>query len=203
MTRLVAAYGAIMPAAAAGLLAQEGARIGPWTLGASAQVVVDLRSQIAGHEQEPDQVFKIVEEYVRGRGVPSGFGTPYRQADERLLAFRERIQKRGRDRLPHWQVMESVTPAVRQLRHVEPNISSAAAAALLDMGVSVAEIPPLAMFLAHHMFVANAVEGANQAPALLRQLPDECIRYVGHAARISPRASRHVSMVQYREPKVG
>jgi hypothetical protein len=203
MTRLIAAYGGIMPAAAAGLLVQEGARIGPWTLGASAQVLCELYSEVAGHEQDPDCVMSTVERYLRGRGMIAGFGTPYRHVDERLRAFQERMKARGRNQLPYWRAMEAITHAARQLRRSEPNISIAVAAALLDMGVSTTEVAPLVTSLCHHMFFANAVEGAQQAPAVLRQLPAEHVCYVGRPPRVSPRSTQRVSMMQYREKKTG
>jgi hypothetical protein len=190
MTRLVAAYGSIMPAVAAGLLVQEGARIGPWTLGGSAKVLSELHSAVAGREQDDAWVLEVVEKYLRGHGMIPGFGTPYRQVDERLIAFRERMCQCGRDQLLYWRTMEAIVAAARSLRHFEPNVSVAMAAAMLDMGIAIHEISPLVTSLCHHMFFANAFEGAKQAPALLRQLPAKLVLYVGRAPRLSPRSSQ-------------
>jgi hypothetical protein len=203
MTRLVAAYGSIMPAVAAGLLVEEGARIGPWTIGASASVLAELYSQIAASELDRVNVMQVVEKYLRGRGMVSGFGTPFRSADERLKAFRERMRHKGRDQLPYWQAMEHIVDVARSLRKFEPNVSIAMAAAMLDMGMSPEEIAPLVTSLCHHMFFANAFEGAKQAPALLREIPFERISYVGHAPRTSARAANGGSILRLRGTRVG
>jgi hypothetical protein len=54
--------------------------------------------------------------------------------------------------------------------------------------VNVHEVGPLSSALMQHMFFAHAVEGARQAPQVLRRLPDRCIDYTGREARASPRA---------------
>src|SRR4051794_38104091 len=46
LTRVIAAYGRAVPALAAGLLIQEDARIGPWTMLKAAESLTDLKSQI-------------------------------------------------------------------------------------------------------------------------------------------------------------
>jgi hypothetical protein len=40
------------------------------------------------------------------------------------------------------------------------------------------------------VFLANAVEGAAQAPAVLRKLPDSSIEYIGTPPRSYPKAAR-------------
>jgi hypothetical protein len=53
-----------------------------------------------------------------------------------------------------------------------------------------AQIGYLAVALMHNVVIANAVEGAAQAPAVLRKLPAGTLSYKGHSARKSPRALR-------------
>jgi len=203
MTRLIASYGSIMPGVAAGLLAQEGARIGPWTLGGAAQVLTELSLEVNGREDDRTWVLQVVESYVKGRGLIAGFGTPYRQVDERLIAFSSRMRRRRRHLLPYWRTMEAIVAAARVLRKFEPNVSSAMAAAMLDMGISAQEVSPLITSLCHHMFFANACEGAKQAPAILRQMPPNLVRYVGRSSRVSPRARQCVSMLGCRGSQAG
>jgi hypothetical protein len=192
LTRLIAAYGAAVPAAAAGLLIQQGARIGPWVCPHAAHALVSFHAAIAGRADDDELVQSVVGDYLRTHAFVWGFGTPFRARDERLVAFRDCVRRRGRDQLPHWQTMDAVATATHRLRKVEPNIALAVAAACLDMGLTEAEIGPVAITLAQHMFFANAVEGAQQAPALLRHLPDTHIAYTGRSARPSPRATSSV-----------
>jgi hypothetical protein len=196
MTRLISAYGTVMPAAAAGLLIQEGTCLGPWTIGDSAVVLAELRRRAYGNETNPAYVLNVVQSYLREYRRVLGFGTPFRDRDERLTAFQERMRLKNRNTLPHWLFMEQVVQAVQSLKQVEPNISLVMGAVLLDMDITPEEIGPLVTSLCHHMFFANAVEGARQAPRALRHLPAECISYVGRAARRSPRFDERVSMVR-------
>jgi len=77
------------------------------------------------------------------------------------------------------------------VRHrIAPNIVLGIAAALLDMQFSQCEIGPMSTVLFQHMFTANAVEGAQQSSSVLRELPDECVCYIGQPSRVSPRKRR-------------
>jgi hypothetical protein len=76
---------------------------------------------------------------------------------------------------------------MRRLQQLEPNIGVGTAAVCLDMGFTPHEISWLAVSLCQVPFIANAVEGAAQKPDVLRRLPDEAIRYIGAAPRVSPR----------------
>jgi hypothetical protein len=189
LTRVIASYGAALPAAAAGLLVEEGARIGPWAGVQAAKLLVALREALGERAADVSFVREVVHRYLAEHHYVWGFGTPFRERDERLVAYRGCMRRRGRDTLPYWTTMEAITPVVREARQVEPNISAAFAATFLDMGLEPYQIGALASSIMHHMFVANALEGAAR-PGPLRQLPDECVRYLGRAPRSSPRADR-------------
>ena len=188
LTRLVASYGGIVPAAAAGLMIQEGARIGPWTTLQAATLLSKFKDSLGAHLDDPVRVRSVVQEYLDEHHFVWGFGTPFRPRDERLVALIERVRVHERDTLPHWRTMLAVSEVVRAQRKTEPNVGLAVAALLLDMGLSDREIGPLTTTLMQHMFFANAVEGAQDPPAFLRELPEEHLEYVGKAARTSPRA---------------
>lgn len=183
LTRLVAAYGSTLSAAAAGLMILQDARIGPWPSVHAANDLIRLRCAIGDHRDAPDVVRSVVEQHLYERGVLCGFGTPFRDHDERLVAFRACIERRHRDHLDYWLTMDAVAHAMRQIKGIEANIGLAIAAACLDMGLLPDEIGPLSAALAQHMFWANAVEGAEQAPQVLRQLPLEAVTYVGRPRR--------------------
>jgi hypothetical protein len=187
LTRLVAAYGSTGPAIAAGLLILEGARIGPWPTVKVAETLIELHAKIGGREDDAQFVAREVCAYFEQRQTICGFGTPLRAHDERLVAFRECMHIRKRDSLPYWRTMEAVVVAAQSRRKLEPNISIAVTAAFLDLGVSVEQIGPLTLSTMFHMFLANGVEGAAQSSAVLRELPEDRIRYTGRSARTSPR----------------
>lgn len=193
LTRVVAAYGQAIPAAAAGLLIQEGARIGPWTVPKAAEALVCLGAQVGDGEVDEAHTRRTVVDYVRAQRFVWGFGTPFRKQDERLVAFRSSVARHRCDSLPHFRLFEVLAQVVESERRARPNIAAALAAVLLDQGIEPAEIGPLAVALTQHMFFAHAVEGARQAPESLRKLPLELIDYQGSAPRQSPRAAMHGS----------
>lgn len=187
LTRVVAAYGHAVPAAAAGLLIQEEARIGPWTVPKAAEALLSLMSQIAERAEDEAYVHATVLAFVRAQRFVWGFGTPFRKQDERLVAFRNSVARRECDGLPYFRLFEVLARAVESERRARPNIAVALAAALLDQGLTPLEIGPLAVALTQHMFFAHAVEGAKQAPRCLQRLPGEFVHYQGPGPRRSPR----------------
>jgi hypothetical protein len=188
LTRVIAAYGGTVAAAAAGLLIEEDARIGPWTCAKSAELLAELHRKLEGSELADDAVQAVVRPYLAEHHFVWGFGTPFRQHDERLVAFWACLERRGRRQDPYMRTLDAVAKVVTPARQTEPNMGMAIAAAFLDLGVRVDEVGPLATALMQHMFFAHAVEGARQAPEVLRCLPEACIAYTGRDARSSPRA---------------
>ena len=188
LTRVIAAHGGTTAAAAAGLLIEEQARIGPWTCAKSAEQLTELHALLAGTSLAHEAVHHVVRAYLDKNSIIWGFGTPFRKRDERLVAFRACLDRRGRRLSPHMLTLDAIARVVTPALRIEPNIGIAIAAAFLDLGVQVNEVGPLATALVQHMFLAHAVEGARQAPEMLQCLSPECIRYVGREARSSPRA---------------
>jgi hypothetical protein len=190
LTRLVASYGSTLPAAAAGLLIEERARIGPWACAKAAEMLATFELRIGSRGSEPAHVRSVVEAYLAEHGFFWGFGTPFRARDERLVAFRVCIARVGRSEGRYFRTLTFVADEIREKRGTEPNIAVAIAAAFLDMGMTPSEIGALATALMQHMFFAHAVEGAGDSGQVLRLLPDECVRYVGREPRTSPRAAK-------------
>ncbi len=188
LTRVIAAFGGMTAGAAAGLLIEQDARIGPWTCAKSAELLVELHTRLQGSELASEAVSKVVHAYLSEHHFVWGFGTPFRQADERLVAFSACLERRGLRHLPYQRTLDAIAQVITSARQTEPNMGMGIAAAFLDLGVEVREVGPLATALMQHMFFAHAVEGARQAPAELQRLPTEYIRYAGRAARSSPRA---------------
>ena len=187
LTRLIAAYGSTLPAAAAGLLSEEEARIGPWAMAKSAEVLLAFQAAIGDRVDDPDTVRRVVKAYLEEHHFVWGFGTPFRERDERLVSFRACIQRRKRDTHRFWRLMDAVSAVVSEVRHPEPNMGIATAAAFLDLGLTSHQVGSLTSALMQHMFLAHAVEGSTQG-ASLRELPASYVDFVGHAPRSSPRA---------------
>ncbi|MEI9937566.1 MAG: hypothetical protein WDO69_10135 [Pseudomonadota bacterium] len=187
LTRLIAAYGSTLPAAAAGLLSEEDARIGPWTTAKSAEVLLAFDAAVGDRVDDPETVRRVVNGYLDEHRFVWGFGTPFRERDERLVAFRACILRRKRETHRFWRLMTAVSEVVRDVRGPEPNMGIAIAAAFLDLGLTPHQVGSLTSALMQHMFLAHAVEASAQG-ASLRELPTAYIDFVGHAPRSSPRA---------------
>jgi hypothetical protein len=184
LTRIVAEFGSIQSAVAAGNLCLEEALIGPGPCQAVARLLSDLAREF-GHDVSraaaalPDRVQE---------GIPPGWGVPFRRQDERFEALRRCMQVRGRVELVHWRLAEAAIDVLRRTRGIEPNITLGVTAAYLDLGIAPSDVVPLVTALVQTVFVANAVEAARQAPSILRRLPDHVISYVGRKPRASPRS---------------
>lgn len=187
VTRLVASYGRTVPAALAGTLCFESHLIGPWTTRETATLLMELM-ELAGANAPESAIEAATLELMAHHPRLIGFGVPFRAVDERVVALADCVARRGRDTLPYWSMSQRMWATVRESRQLEPNISAALAAAGLDLGLTPDELAPLTVALLQNIFWANAVEGARQAPAVLRRLPDDRVEYVGTKARKSPRS---------------
>jgi hypothetical protein len=186
--RFVAAFGGTLSACCVANLCLEQSAIGPWTARSVAQSLVALRAALGNGPPDREDVRREVLALLAAKKRLVGFGVPFRPYDERLRALALCVGKRQRDRLPFWTLQGMVCDVLRRERGLEPNIGIGLAAVCLDLGLSPDEIAPLVVALMQHLIYANAVEGARQAPALLRRLPDGCIDYVGTPPRESARA---------------
>jgi hypothetical protein len=186
--RMAASYGRPIPGILAGCLCFESELIGPWTTGDTARNLVWLRERV-GDGASGEAVREAALELLRDKGRLLGFGVPFRPKDERLVALTERIAARGRSELPFWSLSTALWAELRAAKRLEPNIGSGIAAALLDLGFDPVQIPTLTIALNLNIFVANAFEASHQKSDMLRRLPDSHVRYVGAAARRSPRST--------------
>lgn len=187
LTRVVGSYGHMVPALSAGLLMEDEARIGPWAFLEAAKVLLELHAAL-GEGATSERTREVVDSYLRRHQFVWGFGTPFRARDERLVAFRPCVERRGRSHLPYWKTMNAVADAVRGARKAEPNIGVALAAVLLDMGLTPNQIGALVVSLMQHMFFAHAVDGVSAKNTVLREIPSAYVKYEGQPPRVSPRA---------------
>lgn len=181
LTRLGSAYGRTLPGMTIGNLAFESTKIGPLAATDAAKMLVELREM--GESERAASIACRMK-----KGALPGFGVPARQVDERLLALRECLRRRGRLELANWSFVETLWLEVKRDHDLTANGITAIAAALLDCEMGPDQIGPLLFSLMQSVMLGNALEGAAQAPDILRCLPDDCIDYVGKPARTSPRA---------------
>jgi hypothetical protein len=172
-------------------LATTGRRLAPEERAVLDDIAVAMTVADALRSEAPELTVAALREPLDRRfreGVRLiGFGVPFRPEDERVRMLRECLVRRGRTGLPYWRTLEAASGAARVLRNLEPNIGLAVAAACLDLGFTPRQISLVCVALGQTDYVANAVEGGEQRPAVLRRLPDAAIEYVGKANRTSPR----------------
>lgn len=185
--RVGSAHGSATLGLCAGLLVTDGIH-GP-RVSAFAATVFDAVMRAVGPDATDDALEAALEPHfaVRVRPIP-GFGVAARSVDERVVAFDDWCVRNARLRGPHWQLMRRIEAIAVRRRRTPVNISGAAAAILLDLGFVPSQIHMPALFVIIQNFVANATEGAAQAPAVLRELPAQVVTYVGAPPRKSPRA---------------
>jgi hypothetical protein len=192
MVRVVSAHGGAMAAFGAALLAAEGAVVGPSATKAAAELLCELGAAVSG---TPDTALESAFDAQLARtGRLAGFGVPFRDRDERVLVLRERLIRRGAAELPHWRLFEQVTSLARLRHRLESNVVLAMAAACLDAGFAPAEVAQITMLAFQPAYLANALEGARQAPEILRRLPADSIRYAGRAPRSGPWLARQTGI---------
>lgn len=183
LTRLGSAYGRVVPGIVIGNLCFDGTCVGPLPFGPSAAFMLEIESLAT----DAEKIDALTSRIGRDKRLP-GFGVPFRDYDERVVALVECVKRRGRDGLPHWKAAETTWRLLKDTKGVPPNIGSAVATVMLDCGFTPEQIGPLAFALMQSVMLANAYEGAHQDAAVLRQLPDDAVEYVGKPARTSPRA---------------
>lgn len=189
LVRVVASHGGTMAAYAAGLVWLEAATIGPWSAGACARFYLELAASLGDRTDDRDVVRNAVRAMLDGGRRLPGFGVPFRAEDERVGGIRAYVQRHGHDEGRFYRLVEHVDAAVRQARGTRINIVGVDAALLLDLGMTPRSVEVIVAMLAAPNVLANAVEGAEHAPAVLQRLPPATARYVGPAPRPSPRAA--------------
>lgn len=182
VARLLSSYGNFPVALVASMYCTEGGPIG-WHMNAEAgQLLADLVS-LDGEANRREHVRRV---FVERKFVP-GFGVGHREEDERAVALKGCVTRRGFADRRHWKVMLQVDEELRALNR-PVNISGVSAAMMLDLGFSPTQLYAFGPSAAYPNYLANAVEGAAQAPEILRRLPASAIEDRTPASRKSPRA---------------
>jgi hypothetical protein len=185
--RLASAWGHAAPGLCAGLLATNGAH-GPGSVRACAESLLE----IAGELGDGDDT-RLAEIVATRLADPErrfhGFGVAAREVDERSITFARCLERRGIAIGAVWALFVRIETVTRRLRGLSANFGGTMAAILLDLGLTPTQLPSFVLTVLYPSLVANAHEGAEQAPAVLRELPRASIRYLGTPPRTSPRAA--------------
>ncbi len=185
VTRVAGAYGSMFAAYAAGNLCMDGALMSVEICSYTAARLKSLAPIAQGLSDEALTEY-LAQAWPERR--PPGFGVPGRAEDERVTGLSARMRAEGRTPRPYFLLFERVSASIFDSRKVRCNLTLIYAAIALDLGFEPEQIGALAWATAENAFLANAVEGAQQAPAVLQTLPDSVLRYVGPEPRRSPRA---------------
>lgn len=184
ITWIAGALGRSVPAYVCGTIALDSDMVGGRVAEDAAKMLVAVRDAVVAGGGGDDVITTFVNEHRH----LYGFGVPFRAYDERLVAFKAALERRGIAGGPFWQLAERFWRIARDTRRVEVNIIGATAAICLDLGFTPAQVAPMAVILLTPTFLGNATEAAAQSPDVLKRLPPEAIRYVGPPPRESPRA---------------
>jgi hypothetical protein len=187
LVRLAAAYGSEIAGIGCAHLFTDRALVGPGATLGCARQLIQLREVIGADVTNATAVADAVLTLI-GRERLLGFGVPYRDRDERVVAVLPRLAARGRLDLHHRNllgVVEEVT--LRKLR-LPVNIVGLMAAVALDMSLPPEVAEALAVAALFPPLLGNAWESAATQESLLQRLPDAAVEYRGTPPRESPRA---------------
>lgn len=181
LVRLASAYGDPLAGMAAAVAAMQGALVGPRIAQDTAHWLKQLKEET---NQTTEGILKGFQKLLK-QGRLSGFGVPFRQEDERAVALKQRATKRNRHTGTYWKLQETVSDYLKETKGIPANVGLPIAALSLDMGLNPDTLAALYTGLTINVFLANAVEGAEQAPEQLRCLPESTVEYIGRGERES------------------
>lgn len=187
IVRLASAYGSVVPAVVAGILASDRGFVGWYQIAQATQFLSRVGAAFGDDApSEADLAAWVDRERNEGRRH-AGFGVAFRDRDERADALGRELEKLGRHRSRHWVLAQGLD-AVLSAQGLPINMGAACAAVLLDLGFTPAQAEAMALYLIFSNYLGNAVEGAGQAPAVLRRMPASMLEDRSHPPRRSPRA---------------
>jgi len=201
ITRLLSAYGNAYAGFLGGQLATPSERIGAGSLERTAHTLKEFMDAIEdkGGEIDATTITPLLLKYLEKNPILNGFGVPFRDVDERLVALMKRISGHPAEKKPFWRLAAVLMTLMRELKKVEPNVGIAMGALLLDLG-----IPPekaaivCSILMMSPLFAAHALEASQPEYNHWRALSADQINYTG-----TPRRSlQGENLTRYRRPSV-
>jgi hypothetical protein len=181
LTRILASYGDPLAGLFAGQLVTAGRVMGPNAAQYAAMGLAYVAERVgeAGSDDDIRGAMAEWKQRVPG-GKLGGFGVPFREADERRDALLRYVENTAIADGRHWRLHTRVVKVMESLR---PNIVISLAAMVLDLGIPATRAgAALSAFMAP-VFLAHALEAAEQDGARLHSLPPDVVDYRGPAAR--------------------
>jgi hypothetical protein len=188
LCRLLSAYGRFSVGMAGPLIMMSSGRVGPAALASVARFFDELARELGPELADDAALTRALERRLELFARPPGFGTPFREKDERNAPIVALAEAHGRDKGRHFSLVLRAAPIVLSKTSLPLNAAALVSGICLDLGFTPEQLDVLGILLLVPNTVANAFEGAREAPAVLQRLPAEFVRYVGQAARKSPRA---------------
>lgn len=185
LTRLIASYGDALAGLFGAQLVTAGKVMGPNATGYAARGLAWVAAQAGDGADDAAIVEAVAAWKARAGGRFAGFGVPFRDVDERRTALLRMTAGGPIAQGRHWRLHERVVAAMRPQR---PNCAITFAAMLLDVGVAPERVGVATAALMSHVFLAHAVEAAEQDGARAHALPPACVEYRGVAPRTTGRA---------------
>lgn len=183
LVRVASSYGDQLAGLATAIASMQGAIVGPMIAGNAASWLSSVKTILEDTVHSDRDLSELLEREFCRRGRIAGFGVPFRDVDERAVALNSRAEAGGFHTGDYWQLYRRIDRLVLEKRGLTCNVGLPIAALSLDMGLAPENLAALYTGLTMNVFLANAVEGAQQAPEILRSLPVDRVEYTGRPAR--------------------
>ena len=182
LCRLLSSHGSEVVGFFGAQVIMTGRTMGPGIATPCAKGLVFVAER-AGDDATDEQLLSAFDAFcAQNDGRFMGFGVPFREKDERLLAMRGWVEDSKLASGRFWRLAERLSAALDRRSPLEPNIALGLTALLLDINVPPERCGLAATLLISHVFAAHALE-ASQTDGDLRSLPVRCIDYRGPAPR--------------------
>ncbi|HTQ03608.1 MAG TPA: hypothetical protein VMI54_07115 [Polyangiaceae bacterium] len=189
LCRLMSAYGRFSTGMAGPLIMMSSGSVGPAALAAVARFFEELARELGPDDADDAALGRALDHKLERSPRPPGFGTPFRNQDERNAPILALVRAHGRERGRYFSLVERAAPLVLEKKQLPMNAAALVSGICLDLGFSSEQIDVFGILLLVANTVANSFEGSRTAPAVLKRLPREFVRYVGQPPRPSPRAA--------------
>lgn len=180
LTRLLASYGDALAGYFGAQLVTAGQIMGPGAGTAAALGLARIASEVGTDPTDAAVARAVASWRERSGGRCAGFGIPFRDVDERRVGIIRLLAGGPITRRPHWRLHEQVVLAMQP---APPNCAITAAAMLLDLGVAADRVGIALTTVMSHVFLAHALEAAEQDGARAHALPVDRIEFRGAAPR--------------------
>jgi hypothetical protein len=187
LTRVLASHGNLFASFHGAQLANLTDRIGPNAATSCARALAAIGERV----EDPADTARLDEEIARfleSRPTVGGFGVPFREEDERLVELERLLAGHAITRRKPWLISQGLARAMRARHGIRPNVVSALASIILDLGIAPHRAGLFVGVMMTHTYAAHALEACDRDSGLLRELDfTRHVEYRGRAPRRVPR----------------